>query len=104
MLMAKRDGFKVFIRGKWVAFDHTTINGYYGLVDLEDDQYQALLESDATNWDDMKNALCKELVAWKRYTNGGLKSFPRQAMKKIAKIWHFLCVPNYSPQLMLVQS
>ena len=70
------------------------INGYYGLADIKDDQYQALLESDETNWDDIKNALCKELVAWKRYTNGGLKSFPGQAMKKkIAKIWHdFVCV------------
>ena len=33
----ERDGFRVFVRGKWVAFDRTTINGYYGLVDLEDD-------------------------------------------------------------------
>ena len=80
------DGFRVFFRGKWVAFDRTTINGYYGLVDIEDDQYQALLESDETNWDDIKNALCKEPVAWKRYTNGGLKSYPGQAMKKITKI------------------
>ena len=37
------DGFRVFVRKKWVAFDRTTINGYYGLADVEDDQYQALL-------------------------------------------------------------
>ena len=59
----ERDGFRVFVRGKWVAFDRTTINGYYGLADIEDDQYQVLLESDETNWDDIKNALCKEPVA-----------------------------------------
>ena len=74
------------VRGKWVVFDRTTINGYYGLPDLEDDQYQALLESDATNQDDIKDALCKEPVSWKRYTNGRLKSFLGQAMKKISKI------------------
>ena len=79
----------MFVRGKWVAFDCTTIDGYYGLPDLEDDQYQILLESDATNWDEIKDALCKEPVAWKRYTNGGLKSFRRQAIKKISKIWHY---------------
>ena len=45
----ERDGFRVFVRGKWVAFDRTTINGYYELLDLADDQYQALLESDTTN-------------------------------------------------------
>ena len=43
------DGFRVFVRGKWVAFNRTTINGYYGLADIEDDQNQALLESDETN-------------------------------------------------------
>ena len=59
----ERDGFRVFVKGKWVPFDRTTINGYYGLADIEDDQYQALLESDETNWDDIKNALCKETVA-----------------------------------------
>ena len=53
----------MFVKGKWVKFDRTTINGHYGLADIEDDQYQALLESDETNWDDIKNVLCKELVA-----------------------------------------
>ena len=93
----ERDGFRVFVKGKWVAFDRTTINGYYGLVDIEDDQYQVLLESDETNWDNIKNALCKEPVAWKRHTNGGLKSFPGQAMKKIAKIWHYFVCAKIQP-------
>ena len=71
----ERDDFRVFVRGKWVKFDRTTINHYYGLVDLEDDQYQDLLESEEAKWDEIKNALCKEPVAWKRYTNRGLKAF-----------------------------
>ena len=71
----ERDEFWVFVRGKWVKFDRTTINHYYDLADIEDDQYQALLESDETKWDEIKNALCKELTAWKRYINGGLKTF-----------------------------
>ena len=58
------DEFRVFVRGKWVKFDRTTINHYYyGLADIEDDQCQVLLESDETNWDDIKNVLCKEPVA-----------------------------------------
>ena len=96
----ERDDFRVFVRGKWVKFDRTTINHYYGLADIEDDQYQALLESDETNWDDIKNALCKEPAAWKRYSNGGLKSFPGQAMKKIAKIWHYFMCAKLQPTLM----
>ena len=82
----ERDDLRVFVRGKWVKFDRTTINHYYDLNDLEDDQYQDLLESEEAKWEEIKNALCKEPVAWKRYQNGGLKSFPGQAMKKIAKI------------------
>ena len=93
----ERDDFRVFVRGKWVKFDRTTINHYYGLADIENDQYQALLESEEAKWDEMKNALCKEPVAWKRYTNGGLKSFPRQAMKKIAKIWHYFVCAKLQP-------
>ena len=69
-----------------VSFDKTTINGYYRLVDLEDDEYQSLLESDTTNWDAIKNTLCKDQMTWKRYTIGGLKSFSSQVMTKISKI------------------
>ena len=88
----ERDDFRVFFKGQWVKFDRTTINHYYGLADIEDDQYQALLESEEAKWEEIKNALCKEPAAWKRYTNRGLKSFSGQAMKKIAKTWHyFVC-------------
>ena len=81
----ERDEYRVFVRGKWVKFDRTTINNYYGLSNLPDDQYQALLESPEVKWEEMKDALCKETVPWKRYQNGGLKSFSGQAMKKLAK-------------------
>ena len=91
------DEFLVFVRGKWVKFDRTTINHYYGLDDLQDDQYQDLLKSEEAKWEEIKNALCKEPVAWKRYTNGGLKSFPGQAMKKIAKIWHYFVCAKLQP-------
>ena len=56
-----------------------------------------MLESEEAKWEEIKNTLCKENVAWKRYTNGGLKSFPRQAMKKIAKIWHYFVCAKLQP-------
>ena len=67
----ERDDLRVFVRGKWVKFDRTTINHYYGLNDLEDDQYQDLLENEKAKWEEIKNALCKEPVAWKRYQMEG---------------------------------
>ena len=93
----ERDDLRVFVRGKWVKFDRTTINNYYGLSNLHDDQYQELLESTEAKWEEMKNALCKENVPWKRYQNGGLKSFPGQAMKKLAKIWHYFVCAKLQP-------
>ena len=87
----------MFVRGKWVKFDRTTIDHHYGLADIEDDQYQDLLESAEVKWEEIKNAVCKENVAWKRYTNEGLKSSPGQAMKKIAKISHYFVCAKQQP-------
>ena len=33
----EKDDLRVFVRGKWVKFDRTTINHYYGLADIKDD-------------------------------------------------------------------
>ena len=86
------DGFIVTVRGKSVPFDHSTINQYYGLANFEDDEYQPLVTNDGTNWDEIKEFLCKDDVPWSRYTNWGLKTFPSQAMTKVSKIWHyFIC-------------
>ena len=45
----KRDGYKVFVKGKWVPFDQTTINNYYGLNNVDDEEYQAIVDNDNTN-------------------------------------------------------
>ena len=47
----ERDEYKVFIKGKWVPFDQTTINNYYGLDNVDDEEYHSILDSDDTNWD-----------------------------------------------------
>ena len=88
----EQKGLIVTVQGKSVPFDHSTINRYYGLANFDDDEYQQLVTNDNTNWEDIKEFLCKDDVPWSRYTNGGLKSFLGQAMTKVAKIWHyFIC-------------
>ena len=82
----ERDEFSIMVRGKSVPFDRSTINRYYGLADIEDDEYKPLVENDDTDWDEIKEFFCKEDSAWNRYTNGDLKSFSSQAMTKVAKI------------------
>ena len=93
----ERDGYKVFVRGKWVPFDRTTINNYYWLNNVDDEEYQAILDSDNTNWDAIKAELCKVQVPWKRYANGGLKSFAGRAMTKTSKIWHYFVCAKLLP-------
>ena len=85
------------VRGNSVSFDHSTINRYYRLANIEDDKYQPLIENDGTNWDEIKEFLCKEDMAWSIYTNGGLKSFPGQAMTKVAKILHYFVCAKLLP-------
>ena len=58
-----RDGYKAFVQGKWVPFDRTSINNYYGLDNVDDEEYQAILDSDNTNWDAIREELCKVQVA-----------------------------------------
>ena len=42
----ERDGFKVFVRGKWVSFNRTTINNFYRLNNVDDDEYHTLIKND----------------------------------------------------------
>ena len=93
----ERDEYNIFVKGKWVPFDWTTINNYYGLDNVEDEEYHAILDNDATNWDAIRDELCKVSVPWKRYTNGGLKSFASQAMTRTSKIWHYFVCAKLLP-------
>ena len=36
-----------------VPFDQTTINNYYKLDNVDDEEYQSIVDSDDTNWDDI---------------------------------------------------
>ena len=53
----------MIVRGKLVLFDRTTINKFYELQDVEDGEYHPLIENDGTDWDEIKNTLCKQPVA-----------------------------------------
>ena len=60
----ERDGLTVMVRGKLVPFDRTTINRYYGLTDIDDNEHHPLIENDGTNWEAIKEYLCTDNVAW----------------------------------------
>ena len=55
----EREGLTITVRGKSVPFDRSIINRYYGLANFDDDEYQQLVTNDTTNWDEIKEFLCK---------------------------------------------
>ena len=42
--MKEHRNFRVFVRGKMVPFDRTTINRYYKLSNIENDEYEQMLK------------------------------------------------------------
>ena len=55
---AEHQNFKVFVRSKMILFDHSTINRYYELPDIENDEYHNLIEGEL-GWNMIKDVLCK---------------------------------------------
>ena len=47
--MEEYRNFRVFVRGKWVAFDRNTINKHYNLPNINNDKYEHMLKGEV-NW------------------------------------------------------
>ena len=45
----EQEDFKVFVRGKRVSFDRSTINRFYQLPDIDDDEYSRYMV-DELDW------------------------------------------------------
>ena len=80
--MKEHRNFRVFVRGKIVPFDRTTINRYYKLSNIVNDEYERMLEG-SINWDTIKDALCLGTITnWDRTQGGFVKSFLGMNMSK----------------------
>ena len=83
--MKKYRNFQVFVRRKMIPFDRTTINRYYKLFNIENDEYERMLEG-SINWDTIKDSLCPGTVTnWDRTQGGFVKSFLGKNMSKSSK-------------------
>ena len=77
--------FHVFIRGKWVAFDRTTINRHYNLPNINNDEYEHMLNGEV-NWETIMNALCPSTTTrWVMTQSGAFKSFPDKNTARSSK-------------------
>ena len=59
--MEEHRNFRVFVKGKWVAFDKTTINRHYNLSNINNDKYEHMLQGEV-KWETIMNALCPSTV------------------------------------------
>ncbi|KAI3450274.1 hypothetical protein Pfo_006939 [Paulownia fortunei] len=58
-----REGCRVFMRGKWVHFDHSTINAFYDLPNINEDEYSTY-KSNEVNFDEIISTLAYLGAQW----------------------------------------
>ena len=89
--------FRVFVRDRWVPFDWTTINRHYNLPNINNDEYERMLQ-DEVNWETIMNALCPGIATrWVLTQSGNIKSFPGKNMARSSKAWHYFVCLKFMP-------
>lgn len=85
---------KVFVRGKWVAFDSKAINKYYKLPNIVNDRYtQYRQEPDP---DEIIQFLTSSRVHWKTSTTDVI-NFPSSGLAHKTKAWHYFISAKLLP-------
>ena len=60
----EHEKFRTFVRHKMAVFDQTTINQYFSLPNIDDDEYSTYLFEDL-DWEEVITTLCKPRTQWK---------------------------------------
>ena len=95
--MEEHRNFQVFMRGKIVPFDRTTINKYYNLPNIDNDGYEHMLQG-SINWETIMNALCPGTITrWNLTQSRAIKTFPGKNMSKSSKAWHYFVCSKFMP-------
>ena len=58
--MEEHKDFHVFVRGKWVPFDRTTINKHYKLTNINNDRYEHKLQGEV-DWETIRTPYVRVL-------------------------------------------
>lgn len=86
----KEDDISVFVRGKMVPFDRTTINRLYHLPDIEHDEYSTYAREEL-DLEQVILKLCRPGTQWKFRGHEAL-SFKTSELSVTNKVWHsFIC-------------
>ena len=91
----ERQGSVARVRGKAVAFDISTLNCFYGLEDIEYDEYSAYV-SNHVDLKEIVNTICKPGTQWKM-SNREATSVKTSTLTNEAKIWHYVVGARFMP-------
>ena len=81
--------------GKRVSFHRTTLNCFYGLEDIEYDEYLAYAY-DHVDLNEIVTTICKPGTQWKM-SNREAISVKTSTLTKKAKIWHYFMGARFMP-------
>ena len=77
---------KVWVRGKWVTFDSETINRFYNLPNVNDEDYQRLLER--PNYAEIIISLIDGQAQWKTNSQDHAVNVNAKHLLYVPRVWH----------------
>ncbi|KAI3453422.1 hypothetical protein Pfo_010085 [Paulownia fortunei] len=77
---------RVFVQGKRVHFDHSTINAFYGLPDIDDDEYSTYKSNEVT-FDEIISTLAYPGAQW-TIKDETVITFSSTHLYGVYKVWH----------------
>ena len=83
------------MRGVWVPFDRATINAFYQIPHLDDEEYQRLNEE--PNYMEIIKCLSNGQGQWKVNSKGKVVNFKVKYLTYVPKTWHHLITSKLLP-------
>ena len=86
---AQHNGYETMVRGRHVPFDSVTINAFYGIPEIETDDYSVMRsEIDISQ---LTDTLCIPNATWEMSRSGEYMKMSSKSLKPYTRVWfHFL--------------
>ncbi|PON97548.1 hypothetical protein TorRG33x02_067500 [Trema orientale] len=91
----EHNDFKVFVRDKWVSFHRSTINRYYKLPDIDNDEY-CELQDQGVDPEEVIHYLARPGTEWNR-SKTDVANFPAVGLNNIPNAMHYFISIKFLP-------
>ena len=68
--VTKHHDYRVFVKEKQIPFDMTIINQYFGVSNINNDEYLIAIDDYDFDWNKVMRHLCPRGTQWKRNHEG----------------------------------